>query len=278
MHPRTPSRFICLVLAVLGLNILLGCAAFRQGTQNAMQKIRGINPVDDFYDDEDDEDAPNVQKAAGTDSSVAQPSKGMISKGSFFDIPAQWEIVKITKASSRYKLKHSAGENASMVVTRVPWDGDETQRQNALRQSHQDIIGQMPSVYKKKDYREWIADDDGSRIMTALEGRKADDAPMMTILGYSVGIKKDNYMVFAAFPSKTSRKEDILFLVDSLRPLTEPTPKPVPEPEATAESVADSAAESAAESTTDPAPPSDEAPDDSPKLAPEESPDAATQP
>lgn len=221
MHTRTPSRTVCLLLAVLGLNILLGCASFKQGTQNAMHRIRGTNPVDDFYEDEYEDEDPDVQAATGSNSSIAQPASSSPRKGPFFDIPEQWKIVKGTKASARYKLKHTSDDSTSMVITRVPWDGDDAQRQDALRRSHQTVIGQMPAVYKKKEYREWIADDESSRIMTALQGKKAKDAPLMTILGYSVGIEQDNYMVFAAFPSETSREDDILLLVDSLRP----TPK-----------------------------------------------------
>ena len=231
MHLRTPSHAVCLLLAIVGLNILLGCASISQGTQNAMDKIRASNPVDDYF--EDDEDSA-VQNAAGQDSDVAQQAEAAPKKGPFFDLPDQWSIVNAAPGSSRYKLKHSAGDNASMVITHTAWEGDKAQRQEALRDAHQAIIGQMPAVYKKKEYREWIDDQDNSRIMTALEGRKSKDSPVMTILGYSVGVEQDNYMVIAAFPSEVSHKADVVFLVESLRPM--PAQKPDKQTPASTES------------------------------------------
>lgn len=253
------SHFVAIAYTIFGVGILLGCAQTKEHLKPAGDRInasfkRAVDPLDDLFGNKKKTTTTNKkedkEEDKEEDKKAQDAAKSVQNQDLFFDVPSNWTIVKFVETSKRYQLKHDTAEGASLVITYQKLDPSlkPEQRQERLRQTHQALISRLPESYKKQEYREWNKNN-RPHILTALKGKKKEDAPEVTIMGYSVAVDQYDYIIFAAFPSTTSLSSDIESVVKSLR--TVPEPQKTTEPAKPADEKTDTAGEAKDDTKSD---------------------------
>ena len=204
--------------AMLLLALVVGASLACTGNEIRNEKLAGINrgepfePITNLFNDTASQ--PQGQKK------TAEKTADGEEKPDFFDIPRNWKLTRADNASHVYQLKHSQKDGASVMISYEEIDAPADEQKARLRQSHENVVGKLPTSFKQQEYREWMVDE-RPHIHTTLAGRAAEDKPEMIISGYSIAIGADTYTVFAAYNKSDASKlsRDIEAVVNSLRPL-----------------------------------------------------------
>lgn len=210
------ARTALLILFVVAAS--LAC----NGNGISDEKLAGINrgepfePITNLFNDT----ANKPQNKQANTNAEVKPGDGP----AFFDIPSNWKLTRADENAHVYQLKHNQNETASVMISYEEIDAPVDEQKARLRQSHENVVGKLPSSFKQQEYREWMVDE-RPHIHTTLAGRAAEDKPEMIISGYSIAIGADTYTVFAAYNKSDASKlsNDIDAVVKSLRPLPEPS-------------------------------------------------------
>lgn len=221
VHKQQPTAAWAMLLLALVAIASLACT----GNEIRNEKLAGINrgepfePISNLFNDTAGQ--PQGQKNAAGKTANGED------KPDFFDIPRNWKLTRADDASHVYQLKHSQKEGASVMISYEEIDAPADEQKARLRQSHENVVGKLPTSFKQQEYREWMVDE-RPHIHTTLAGRAAEDKPEMIISGYSIAIGTDTYTVFAAYNKSDASKlsGDIEAVVNSLRPLPEPSEEP----------------------------------------------------
>lgn len=224
---KKPTATRAILLMITALAILLGCSSSSKLRRN--KTLRDINsgkpfePLENIF--EDKKKKKKVTPASTTAASAPAPAAP--EKESFFTVPAGWTLANADPDTQVYQLQHPQHADAKIMISLEAFEPDGS-REDTLRQRHKQVVSKLPQSFAQREYREWSVQD-RPHIHTSLEGRAAQEKPLMVISGYSVALGDYSCTIFSAFRKEdASLGNDVEQLATSLRPISlVPEPGPL---------------------------------------------------
>lgn len=223
-RPRTTSQLLLLLITAHALAIALACGGPSvsgrddDGPSNSffdssdpLNDLFGSPKVDGRPPAETKTDKPAEVKTADP-TPVAQDKPPQ--RASFFDIPAGWQVERHSPEAQMYKLVHPDLPRASLVLSTQAIEG-EGDLQEQLRGLHNNLVGKLPSSFKRVELREWI-DDDDAHILTRMKGERSDDKSEVQVIGHSLARARRAYLILGA--SAPEQREAMEQALDKILP------------------------------------------------------------
>jgi hypothetical protein len=223
-RPRTTSQLLLLLITAHALAIALACGGPNVSGRDDSDPFNNFfdssDPLNDLFGSPKVDGRPREEVQADKPAEVRTAAPMAVvqdkppQRASFFDIPAGWQVERHSPEAQMYKLIHPDLPRASLVLSTQAIEG-EGDLQEQLRSLHNNLVGKLPSSFKRVELREWI-DNDDAHILTRMKGERSDDKSEVQVIGHSLARARRAYLILGA--SAPEHRAAIEQAVDKILP------------------------------------------------------------